>query len=296
MIEGIHTALITPMTSDRVDLTALIRLVKRQVEAGVQGLVICATTGEGSALREEEKRAVIKEVVREVGKKTHITVGCGCVSTWATVEATRMAADLGADAVLVVCPPYVRPSQAGMAGHFETVADEGGLPVIVYNVPSRTASDILPGTLGHISHHENIVGIKEATGSILRVQQVLAAVDGRMSVLSGDDPITVSLLAAGGHGVICTASNVVPELWVELWQIWEKGDVTRAAALQARMRDLHEALFTEANPGPAKAALHLMGLIEPIIRLPLIWPEQETVEKLKRALTHLGYGAFEATA
>jgi 4-hydroxy-tetrahydrodipicolinate synthase len=151
---------------------------------------------------------------------------------------------------------------------------------------SRTSSDILPATLARLSKHENLVGIKEASGSILRIQQVVAAVQGRMSVLSGDDPITLSLLIAGGQGAISTAANAVPTRWVALWNAWKKGEVELAARMQAELTGLHEALFMETNPGPVKAAVHLLGLIEPEIRSPLTWPQQDTLLRLHRELSH----------
>ncbi len=289
MIEGINTALITPLKNETVDLEALKRLVDRQVNAGVHGLVLCATTGEGSVLTDEERNLVVKTVVDLAKGKVQIVVGTGRVSTWATIESNRAAADLGADAALVVSPAYVRPSQDGIVKHFEKVADDSGIPIIVYNVPSRTASDVLPAAVGRMAAHDNIVGIKEATGSVYRAQQVIAAAKGRMSVLSGDDPITLSLLVAGGQGVICTASNAVPEKWVAIWNEWKKKNIAGAAAIQAELADLHEVLFLEANPGPVKAAAHLLGLIEPEIRLPLLWPSTRTIKRLAEELEKLGY-------
>jgi 4-hydroxy-tetrahydrodipicolinate synthase len=288
LFEGIYTALVTPMKKGTVDLHALEKIVDRQLKAGVSGVVACATTGEGSLLDAKERSLVIEAVVKQADKRASVIVGTGRVSTWATIEATRIAKDLGADAALVVAPSYVKPSQEGIAGHFEKVADDGGLPIVIYNVPSRTASDIEPATVGGLAAHEKIVGIKEATGSIFRVQKVIAAAAGRIAVLSGDDPITVSLLAAGGQGVICTGSNVVPERWTALWNLWKQGDVKGAAAAQAELRGLHEALFLESNPGPAKAALNLMGLIDPEIRSPLTWPRKTTLERLAGELKDLG--------
>jgi 4-hydroxy-tetrahydrodipicolinate synthase len=287
-LEGIHTALVTPMRSGTVDLDALRALIERQIEAGVQGIVVAATTGEGSTLTPDERRLVVDASVRAARGRLLVAVGCSYASTWAVVEAAHAAADLGAQAILVASPPYVRPGQDGIAAHYETVADQTRVPVIAYNVPTRTGSDILPATLGRLAAHERIVGVKEATGSILRVIQVIAAVKGRLSVLSGDDPITVSLLLAGGQGVICTASNVVPGRWAELWRRWVAGDHAGAAAAQAELTGLHEALFLETNPGPAKAALHLLGLLAPEIRLPLTWPHRPVVERLAAEMGRLG--------
>ncbi len=289
MIKGIFTAIITPFKNETVDLDALERIIDRQLKAGVQGLVFCGTTGEGSVLTSDEGRSIIETGVDRGKGRVKIVVGTGRVSTWATIEDTRIAADLGADAVLVVSPAYVRPSQEGIAEHYEKTADKGELPIILYNVPSRTSSDILPTTVARLAKHENIIGIKEATGSILRVIQVIAAADGQIAVLSGDDPITLSLLVAGGQGVICTGSNITPDHWVALWNEWKKKNIPRAAAIQAELMGLHEALFLEANPGPAKAAAHILGLIEPEIRLPLTWPIPKTLHRLAEELKRLGF-------
>ncbi len=288
MFEGILTALVTPMKNAKIDLDALIRLLDRQVDAQVQGVVICATTGEGAALTQKEKSLVAETAIGYVEKRLKVILGVSEVATWAAVDTARMGADLGADGVLVASPPYVRASQDGMAAHFEAVAEQSGLPVIVYNVPSRTGSDVLPATLARLAAHEGIVAVKEATGSVQRAQQVLAAVDGKMNVLSGDDPLTLSLLVAGGHGVISTGANVVPELWSKLWQAWKQGDVATATRQQSQLLGLHEALFLESNPGPAKAALHLLGHVEPEIRSPLTWPVAPTIYRLAAELEILG--------
>lgn len=283
-VEGIYTALVTPLHSGTVDVDALTVLLDRQLAAEVQGICVCATTGEGSLLRQEENDLIISTAVTRIGGRAKVVVGTGTYATWATVEATRHAAQLGADAVLVAAPAYVRPSQEGLYAHYMTVADQGGLPVIAYNVPSRTSSDIQPSTLTRLAGHERIVAVKEATGSMQRVQQVLTGARGRLAVLSGDDPITLSLLVAGGAGVICTASNVVPERWTALWRAFRRGEIREAANLQSSLLGLHEALFLETNPGPVKAALHLLGLLEPEIRLPLTWPTPPTIYRLTAEL------------
>jgi 4-hydroxy-tetrahydrodipicolinate synthase len=284
LFEGIFTALITPMKNGNIDYDGLKRMVDFQLEADLQGLAICATTGEGSSLRSDERHGFIDAVIKQVDGRVKVIVGTGRVATWATIETSQVAADLGADATLVVSPAYILPSQDGIAQHYEEVADKSGLPVIAYNVPSRTKSDILPATLTRLSKHENLVGIKEASGSILRIQQVVTAVQGRMAVLAGDDPITLSLLVAGGQGAISTAANVVPKQWVGLWNAWKSGNIEQASAMQAGLTGLHEALFAETNPGPVKAAAHLLGLIEPEIRSPLTWPHKETLLKVQREL------------
>ncbi len=288
MFEGILTALVTPMKNGSVDLSALGRLVDRQVDAGVQGLVICATTGEGATLTPDEKRLVIDAVAKRAQQRVALIVGASDVATWSVVEATKVAADLGADGMLVVTPPYVKPSQDGLHAHFATVADQSRLPIVLYNVPSRTSCDLKPDTVARLATHERIVAIKEATGSVERAQQIIASVNGSINVLSGDDPSTLSILVAGGQGVICTGANVTPDKWAALWSHWKRGDVVSAAAIQAGLLGLHEALFLESNPGPAKAALNLLGLVERDIRLPLLWVSRPTQYRLAAELESLG--------
>lgn len=288
VLEGIYTALITPLKNGTVDMGALSRLVDRQLEADVQGLVVCATTGEGATLTPDERRLVIDSAIKRAQGRAKVIVGTSHIAAWGATDAIRVAADQGADAAMVSCPAYVRPSQDGIAAHFKAIADQSSLPLVLYNVPSRTASDIKPETVARLASHDRIVAIKEATGSIQRVQQVIAAVGGAISVLSGDDPITLSLLVAGGHGVISTGANVVPGKWAELWSRWRAGDVLGAAAIQAGLLGLHEALFMETNPGPAKAALHMLGLIAPEIRLPLDWPSRPTLYRLAAELESHG--------
>lgn len=290
-LEGILTALVTPLKNGTVDLAALERLVLRQIEAGVQGIVVCASTGEGATLTPDERRMVIGTAVRLAGDRILVLAGTGAIPTWGAVEAAHVAADLGARAMLVAAPPYVRPTQDGLYAHFAAVADQAGLPIVLYNVPSRTACDILPATVARLAPHPAVIGIKEASGSIHRAQQVVAAAGGNLAVLSGDDPLTVPLLTAGGHGVISTGANVVPGKWAELWRRWRAGDALGAAAIQAGLLGLHDALFIETNPGPVKAALHLLGLIEPEIRLPLVWPARPSLYRIAAEMENLGLPA-----
>jgi len=288
VFEGILTALITPMKNGSVDLPALGRLVDRQVEAGVHGVVLCATTGEGATLTPDERRLVVGTVIKRAGHRIAVLVGTSQVATWAVAESIRVAADLGAVGMLVAAPPYVKASQDGLYAHYAAIADQSVLPIVMYNVPSRTACDLKPATVARLAPHERIVAIKEATGSVERAQQIIGSVGGNIRVLSGDDPSTLSILVAGGHGVICTGSNVTPDKWATLWHYWRQGDVVAAAAVQAGLIGLHEALFLESNPGPAKGALALLGLIEKEIRLPLTWPSRPTLYRLAAELENLG--------
>ncbi|MCK9459054.1 MAG: 4-hydroxy-tetrahydrodipicolinate synthase [Proteobacteria bacterium] len=288
MFQGIYTALVTPMRNGTVDLSALARLIERQVAAGVQGVVVCATTGEGTTLTQDERRLVLESAVRRAGGKIQVLFGTSLVATWAVIDAVNSAADQGAVGALVSSPSYVKPSQDGIYGHYAAIADQSKLPIVLYNVPSRTASDIKPETVARLAAHDRVVAIKEASGSIERAQQIVAAAGDTVKVLSGDDPLTLSILVAGGHGVISTAANVVPEKWSALWRHWLAGDIQAAAAAQAGLLGLHGALFAETNPGPVKAALHLLGLLEDEVRLPLTWPSRPTVYRLAAELEKLG--------
>jgi len=288
VFQGIYTALITPMRNGTVDLPGLARLIDRQIAAGVQGVVVCATTGEGTTLTPDERRLVLESAVKRSAGKIQVLAGTSLVATWAVIDAVNMAADQGAVGALVSSPSYVKPSQDGIYGHYAAIADQSKLPIVMYNVPSRTASDIKPETVARLAAHDRIVGIKEASGSLERAQQIIAAAGDTVKVLSGDDPLTLSILVAGGHGVISTAGNVVPEKWAALWRHWRNGDILAAAAVQAGLLGLHGALFAESNPGPVKAALHLLGLIEDEIRLPLTWPSRPTVYRLAAELEKLG--------
>lgn len=287
-LEGIYPALVTPLRNGTVDLAALERLLERQLASGVQGLVVCATTGEGATLTPDERRMVVDVAVRACEDQLEVIAGTGAIPTWSVVEEAHRTADLGAGALMVAAPPYVRPTQDGLYSHFAAVADQSPLPIVLYNVPSRTACDIQPATVARLASHQRVVGIKEASGSIHRVQQVVAAAGGQLAVLSGDDPLTVSVLVAGGQGVISTGANVVPAKWAELWRCWRAGDVLGASAIQAGLLGLHEALFIESNPGPVKAALHQLGLIEPEIRLPLVWPARASLYRIAAELENLG--------
>jgi 4-hydroxy-tetrahydrodipicolinate synthase len=288
VFQGIYTALVTPLKNGTVDLAALARLVDRQVAAGVQGVVVCATTGEGTTLTADERRLVLEAAVKRADGRLQVLFGTSLVATWAVIDAVAAAADQGAAGVLVSSPSYVKPSQDGIYAHYAAIADRSKLPIVMYNVPSRTSSDIKPATVARLAAHDRIVAIKEASGSIERAQQIIAAAGGGVKVLSGDDPLTLSILVAGGHGVISTAANVVPEKWAALWRHWLAGDVLAAAAAQAGLLGLHEALFQESNPGPVKGALHLLGLIDDEIRLPLTWPSRPSMYRLAAELENLG--------
>lgn len=288
MFKGILTALATPMKNGNVDLGALTHLVDRQIAAQIDGLVLCGSTGEGVLLQPEEKKLIVDTVVKHAAGKINVAIGVSAAATWDAVDTIKSALDNGAEGALVSAPPYVKPSQDGLYNHFAAIADRSSLPICLYNVPSRSACDILPATVARLSAHENIVALKEASGSSFRVQQVASVTRGKLNILAGRDPDTLSVLSFGGQGVICTGSNLVPEKWSSLYRHWQNGDVISAAAIQAGLVGLYEALFLESNPGPLKAGLHLLGLISDDIRSPLTWPERPTVYRIAAELENLG--------
>jgi 4-hydroxy-tetrahydrodipicolinate synthase len=282
--QGTMTALVTPFRGGQLDEAALRRLVQLQLAGGVDVLVPCGTTGEGATLTAEESTRVIRICVEEAKGRAPVVAGCGTNSTTTTIENVRRAKEAGADGALVVTPYYNKPQQEGLFRHFELVAKEGGLPVVLYNVPGRTSVDLLPETVGRLSKVPGVVGIKEASGSLVRSLEVLEAVQGRpFDLIAGDDGLTLPVLAVGGVGVISVASNVVPERVSTIVQAFKRGDLAAAQAAQLSLNGLVRALFAETNPAPVKAALHLAGLMSDEVRLPLVPASEATRQKLMAA-------------
>ena len=287
--QGTMTALVTPLSGGRVDEAALRGLVHQQIAGGVDVLVPCGTTGEGATLTADETNQVVRIVVQEAKGRVPVMAGCGTNSTATTIENVRRAKAAGAQGALVVTPYYNKPQQEGLFRHYEAVAKDGGLPVVLYNVPGRTSVDLLPETVGRLSHVPGIVGIKEASGSIVRSLEVLEAVDGRpFDLLAGDDGFTLPVLAVGGDGVVSVASNVVPERVSAIVKAFRAGDLKGAQKAQIALNALIRALFVETNPAPIKAAMQLVGMMSDEVRLPLAPAAAGTREKLTNALKGLG--------
>jgi len=287
-IEGIVTALLTPFRGGEVDFTALAGLVRAQVESGVHGLVACGTTGESATLTEEEWAAVVRTVVGAAAGRVPVLAGTGTYSTVATVHRTLAARDLGADAALVVTPYYNRPQQEGLFRHFSAVAAEGGLPVVLYNVPGRTGVNLLPETAVRLSRVPGIAGIKEASGTVAASREVIAGAASGFTVLSGDDALTLPLLAIGARGVVSVASNLAPSVMVGLWDAWQRGDSGEAARIDRRLAPLFAALFVESSPAPAKAGAAMLGICTDEVRLPLVAASRKTREAVDAALRMAG--------
>ncbi len=288
MFQGVLTALVTPFRDDAVDERALVDLVEIQIEAGVDGLVPCGSTGESATLSHAEHRRVVEVVVAAARGRVPVVAGTGSNSTREAIELTHHAKEAGADGALLISPYYNKPTQAGIVAHFAEIGRETGLPLIVYNIPGRTASNILPETMAQLADIEQVVGVKEASGDLAQISKTISLCPEDFAVLSGDDVFTLPILAVGGHGVICTSSNVAPAEMVELVRAFRAGDLERARTLHYRLLPLFEALFTETNPIPVKAALALRGLVSEEIRLPLLPLSEPHVGRLQVVMKELG--------
>ena len=268
-ISGSITALATPFdVAGEVDFDAWQRLLMRQLEGGTQAVVVAGSTGEAAALYDAEYDAILRMAVEAIAGKITVLAGTGLSNTAKTIEQTRRAALLGADAALVVTPPYVRPLQSGLLAHYCAVADDGALPVVLYNVPGRSGCDLLPETVAELSTHERIIGIKEAVGDPERIAALLPLRSRTFAVLSGDDPTACRAMLAGADGVISVASNVLPRAFRRLCDVARKGDHDAAGLWDAQLRDVYDFLGLEPNPIPVKALLARLGLGHGL-RLPL---------------------------
>jgi 4-hydroxy-tetrahydrodipicolinate synthase len=288
-LRGSMVALVTPMKNGAVDEPALRALVRWQLDEGTDGLVPCGTTGEGATLTAEETLRVVRICVEEAKDRVPVIAGCSSNSTAKTIENVRLAKEAGADHALVVTPYYNKPTQEGLFRHFEAVAQQGGLPLVLYNVPSRTSVDLLPDTIGRLSKVKGIVGVKEASGSIVRVAEIQEKCDGQpIAILAGDDMFTLPLLAMGGQGVISVVANIAPRDLARLCDEFFAGNLEAARKAQVRFTPLVRALFCETNPMPVKHALHKMGRIAPDIRLPLVPVSQAGAAQVEAALKSYG--------
>ena len=279
IFEGMATALITPITENGIDYEAFGKLIDWQIEEGIDGLVVCGTTGEGSTLTDEEHRAVIKFAVERAAKRIPIIAGTGSNDAEYAVDLTKFACEAGVDGVLVVTPYYNKTSQAGLIKLFTTIADNSTVPVILYNVPSRTGVNIEPETYLALADHPMISGIKEASGNISAIAKTASLLKGKLDIYSGNDDEIVPIMSLGGIGVISVLSNLMPKKTVEICDSFLNGDVQKARDLQLELLPLVNALFSDVNPIPVKAAMAHMGFCENYLRLPLV-PMAEDKEKI----------------
>ncbi len=287
-LTGCMTALCTPFRGGAVDYDALTKLVEWQIESGIDAIVAVGTTGESATLEVDEHIAVIAHTVKVARGRIPIIAGAGGNSTKEAIELTRASEGVGAQGLLHVTPYYNKPTQDGLYRHFEAICGVTKLPVLLYNVPSRTAVDLLPDTVVRLAEIDNVVGIKEATGNLARATELIARVGHRIAIISGDDDTAFPLYAVGAHGVISVVSNIAPVQMAQMWDAAVAGDWAKARALHFALRAINRALFVETNPIPVKAALALLGRCANELRPPMYPATAATVEALKKAMTAEG--------
>ncbi|MBI4818573.1 MAG: 4-hydroxy-tetrahydrodipicolinate synthase [Deltaproteobacteria bacterium] len=289
---GAMTALVTPFTDDdRIDEKAVERLVDFQVAGGIEGIILSGTTGESPTVTTSERQRLLEVAKARVGGRVPLIVGTGSNSTKVTIEETKAAKAAGADGVLVVCPYYNKPNQEGLYQHFLAIYEATGVPIIAYNVPSRTVTDLMPETIARLVDKGAIAGVKDATASMQRAIETIALVGDRpFDFLSGDDFSFMGFVAVGGHGVISVVSNLLPRDTAKIVRETRAGNLAVAQKLNQRVVLLAKSLFSDTSPIPLKAAMGLLGLCSPRLRLPLVDASEDVVKKVRAALT-----AFEAS-
>ena len=285
---GMATALVTPMTPTGIDYDALGRFIDFQIESGIDALVAVGTTGESATIEPADQTEVIRFTVRRAAGRVPVIAGTGTNNTAHVLENTKRACDVGADAVLVVTPYYNKATQSGLVTHFTAVADVSTVPVILYNVPGRTGCNIQPATVATLAEHPNIAALKEASGNFPQFLEIMRLCGNKLDVYSGEDALTVPMMSMGCKGAISVLSNVVPAEAVAMTDAAKAGDYEKAAALQLKLLPLINALFSQVNPIPAKAAVSAMGYGEENIRLPLTPMEEPFRSKLFEELRKLG--------
>ena len=285
---GCGTALVTPFTTEgKLDEASVTRLARRQIDRGIHFLVPCGTTGESPSLSHTEKVRVTELVVKEANGQVPVLAGAGSYDTQAAVTLVADMAQAGVDGVLSVTPFYNKPTQEGLYRHFETIADSTGLPIVLYNVPSRTGCNIQPATLQRLALIPNIVGIKEASGNLLQMCEICRSIPDDFSVLSGDDAFTLPLIALGGHGVISVVANETPAEMASLVDLATAAKFTEARKVHEQLLPLMQVNFIESNPIPVKAAMAALGLLEEIYRLPMVSPTDESRTQINDVLNNL---------
>jgi len=289
MFKGAITAIVTPFTKQGdIDETALRNLIGFQIENNIDGIVPCGTTGESPALDHDEHEKVFKIAIEAANGKVPVIAGTGGNSTKKVVEMTRLAKELGADASLQVCPYYNKPTQEGLYRHFSAIANAVDIPLVIYNIQGRTGVNMETATLARLAkEHSNIVAVKEASGNIAQMMDVLSTLPKSFTVLSGDDNLTLPLMALGGKGIISVASNIIPNEMHKLTELALNGDWEQAKELHFKLLPLFKGIFIETNPIPIKAALAMKGIIQENYRLPMCEMKEENREKLRRMLNEL---------
>jgi 4-hydroxy-tetrahydrodipicolinate synthase len=284
MFEGSFVAIVTPFKNGKIDAPALRGLVEFHIENGTNGIVPCGTTGESATLNHAEHEEVIRIAVETCKGRIPVLAGTGSNATHEAIELTQRAQKIGADGALLITPYYNKPTQEGLFLHFSAVAKETDLPIMLYNVPGRTSINMVPSTVARLSAIKNIVGIKEASGSLVQVSEIIQSCGPDFEVISGEDALTWPILAIGGKGAISVTANLVPDKCARLYQAALSGDVETAKTLHYELLKLNDIMFIETNPIPVKTALGLMGRIENEFRAPLCAPSEEHLAQLKSAL------------
>jgi 4-hydroxy-tetrahydrodipicolinate synthase len=288
MFSGSIVALVTPFKNGNFDEKAYGNLIEWHIAQGTRGIVPCGTTGEASTLNYDEHCRVIEVAVKTANKRIPVIAGTGANATYEAIDITTKAKKLGADGALLVTPYYNKPTQEGLYRHYKAVADAVDIPIVLYNVPGRTAVNMLPATVVRLAECKNIVAIKEATGDLKQVSELIRLCGDRIVVISGDDFTTLPLLALGGKGVISVTGNIIPGDMAEMCNAWDRGDMARARELHFKLEPLNAAMFIETNPIPVKTALALMGKISEEFRLPLCEMSPANKEKLTGVLKSAG--------
>jgi 4-hydroxy-tetrahydrodipicolinate synthase len=288
VFQGSIVALVTPFRDGKVDEKALKELVEFQIKGGTDGIVPCGTTGESPTLDHDEHKRVIDIVIQAANKRVPVIAGTGSNSTDEAISLTKHAKKSGADAALIVLPYYNKPTQKGMIEHCRALADAAELPLILYNIPGRTGSNMLPETLAQLADHPNIVGMKEATGNLEQMTQDIILCGDKLSFLSGDDTLTLPLMSVGGRGIISVVANIVPKDVSDMTRAFLGGDWKRARELHLKLFPLSQSMFVETNPIPVKTALAMMGKCKEEFRLPLCTMTDANRKKLEAALKSYG--------
>ena len=288
MIRGAIVAIVTPFRDGKVDEEGLRNLIEFQLENGTDAIVPCGTTGESATLDHAEHKMVVETTIDAVHGRVPVIAGTGSNSTAETIELTKHARSAGADAALVITPYYNKPTQEGLFQHFKAVSDACSFPMVLYNVPGRTSVNMLPATVARTAELDDVIGIKEATGSMQQASDIISLCGDKIIVLSGDDFTAFPLLSIGGKGVISVVANVAPRDMADMVDAFEAGDMDKARGLHYKLFPLNKAMFYETNPIPAKTTLALMGKISGELRLPMFQMSEANLAKLKKTLTEYG--------
>jgi 4-hydroxy-tetrahydrodipicolinate synthase len=288
MFKGCLTALITPFRNGGIDEKTFQSMVDWQIKEGIAGVVVCGTTGESPTLSHKDHMRLTELCVEAANRRVPVLAGTGSNSTEETIEFARHAERAGADAQLVVTPYYNKPTQEGLYLHFKAVHDSCGLPIVIYNIPSRSVVDMTVETMTELAKLPRIIGVKDATGDLTRPVRTKLAIGSGFSLLGGDDGTSLAFLAQGGHGLISVTANVAPRLCVAMQDAWQRGDTLKAQQFNEMLTPLHQALFLETSPSPVKYAASLLGLSTPDVRLPLCGIKDATKAKVRAAMAQAG--------